>query len=228
MTTAPPSPSWFAERLLRHASDLDIEVTPDVAGRVAAHLALMHAWNRRMNLTAIRDPETSLRRHGLESLEGLSLLPSDVEGGLLDLGSGNGFPALPLLASRPRLDGTLCEMRARKAAFLRAAAREVRVLDRVRVLDGRFDPAQPFAPGILLVTLRAFPDPAGTLASLFSRSTPPPLGAIAWMSDEPAQATERRLRDLGLSVDRHASRVTPGTSLLHARRPVTSSDPGRS
>jgi 16S rRNA (guanine527-N7)-methyltransferase len=80
-------------------------------------------WNERLNLTAERDRTRALRRHPVESLTALAHLPG-AAGHLVDLGSGNGYPALALAACRPGLRVTLVEASTRKAAFLRAVLRE--------------------------------------------------------------------------------------------------------
>ena len=75
-----------------------------------------------------------LERHIGESLEGAALLPAGIEGALLDLGSGNGYPGLPVAAGRPGLRPVLAEASRRKAAFLAEVVAEAfpegRVLNR--------------------------------------------------------------------------------------------------
>ena len=87
--------------------------------KLAAYLELLLKWNARVNLTAIREPEEMVRRHFGESLfAGLQLGETT---SLLDLGSGAGFPGIPIQLLRPEIRVTLAEARARKAAFLREA-----------------------------------------------------------------------------------------------------------
>jgi len=90
-------------------------------GQVIAHLELLLRWNQKINLTALRDPPSCLRRHFGESL----YLGRWVElnGKLLDIGSGAGFPGLCLKIIFPDLSVTLLEPVAKKRAFLKEAAR---------------------------------------------------------------------------------------------------------
>jgi 16S rRNA (guanine527-N7)-methyltransferase len=72
-----------------------------------------------LHLTSITAPAEFLERHLGESFEGAALLDPAVEGVMLDLGSGNGYPGLPVAAARPGLKPLLVEAAARKASFLR-------------------------------------------------------------------------------------------------------------
>src|SRR5207248_7441882 len=74
-------------------------------------------WNRRINLTAIRDPEGVERLHFADSLACL-LEPIASEARMLDVGAGGGFPGLPLKIARPDLRLTLLEATGKKARFL--------------------------------------------------------------------------------------------------------------
>src|SRR2546422_8643747 len=76
-----------------------------------------------MNLTGLKDEETIIRRHFLEPIAVAHLLHD--EGTLVDLGSGNGFPAVPLKVLRPGLDLVLVEASEKKSAFLWAVLREL-------------------------------------------------------------------------------------------------------
>jgi 16S rRNA (guanine527-N7)-methyltransferase len=91
------------------------------------HRELLETWGRKMNLTSIRDAEEIARRHFLEGLMAGRLLERHGAGGvLLDLGSGNGFPAIPIRISLPdAFPLILVESSSKRAAFLRAVLREV-------------------------------------------------------------------------------------------------------
>jgi 16S rRNA (guanine527-N7)-methyltransferase len=89
---------------------------------LARYLALLLSACERMNLVsaaAVR-PEELVERHLLDALEGLPLLPAirDRSATLLDVGSGGGFPAVPLLIVRRDLRGTLVESTGKKCRFL--------------------------------------------------------------------------------------------------------------
>jgi len=135
--------------------------------QLSAYLELLLRWNARTNLTAIRDPEEIVRRHFGESLFVAAHLPECAT--LLDLGSGAGFPGLPIQLARPGLRVTLAESQNKKASFLREAVRTLGLAtevwgDRVERLpaDRLFD----------VVTLRAVDDPGKALKLAHQRLTP--------------------------------------------------------
>jgi 16S rRNA (guanine527-N7)-methyltransferase len=115
--TAAPTPS--AIRARAHAAG--VQLSAAAASALAAHARAVIAANARLHLTAITEPSRFLERHLGESLEGAALLPEAIRGPLLDLGSGNGYPGIPLAAARPGLTPTLAEASVKKAAFLREA-----------------------------------------------------------------------------------------------------------
>lgn len=97
------------------------------------HYLLLTRWNRVLNLTSIRTLEDAVVRHYCESLflgMRLPVRPLSV----LDLGSGGGFPGIPMAVLRPDCSFTLSESHQRKAVFLREASRE---LPNVRLYAGR-------------------------------------------------------------------------------------------
>ncbi|NUQ29642.1 MAG: 16S rRNA (guanine(527)-N(7))-methyltransferase RsmG [Acidobacteriaceae bacterium] len=97
-------------------------VPAGVAEKLSEYLDLLLKWNARTNLTAIRQPEEMVRRHFGESLFAGGLVPEGAET-MLDLGSGGGFPGIPIQILRPEIEVTLAESQGKKAAFLREAVR---------------------------------------------------------------------------------------------------------
>jgi 16S rRNA (guanine527-N7)-methyltransferase len=83
------------------------------------------AWNEAINLTALRTPEQLARNHLLDSLVAAPTLRSLGGESVLDLGSGGGFPGLPLAAVLPLRAVALVDSIGKKARFLEVAAREV-------------------------------------------------------------------------------------------------------
>jgi 16S rRNA (guanine527-N7)-methyltransferase len=121
--------------------------------QLAIYRALLLDWNRRMNLTAIVDPQEVLVKHFLDSL---TLAPHlrDSEH-LVDVGSGAGFPGLVLTCARPDLDVTLIESRAKKVGFLEHVRRTLN-LKRCRILYHRLGEKDPALAGTFsLVVFRA-------------------------------------------------------------------------
>ena len=101
-----------------------ISLPEDAVSRLQTYLSLLLKWNRRLSLTAIRDPRRIVRELFGESLY-LSRLV-DLDGHLVDVGSGAGFPGLALKLIAPDLKVTLIESQKRKCAFLKEVARECR------------------------------------------------------------------------------------------------------
>ena len=110
--------------------------------KLLAHYRLLVKWNRRMNLTTLRDPQEIAVRHFGESLFLARELGIET-GTVLDVGSGAGFPGLPVAAVRRGLQVTLLEAGQRKSVFLREVSREwgnVRVLnERLEAVSGSWD-----------------------------------------------------------------------------------------
>ncbi|MGI8784945.1 MAG: 16S rRNA (guanine(527)-N(7))-methyltransferase RsmG [Acidobacteriota bacterium] len=87
---------------------------------------LLVEWNQKLDLTSVTEPDRLARRHFLESFFAATHVPSGTRK-LMDIGSGAGFPGIPTKILRPEIEVTLVEPRARRAAFLRAVASELRV-----------------------------------------------------------------------------------------------------
>ncbi len=127
---------------------------PRALTQLQSYLDLLIRWNARINLTAIRDPEQIVARHFGESLFAARVLfdtPSQDSSTLADLGSGAGFPGIPIKLFAPRIDLTLIESHNKKAVFLREVVRAL-ALDGVEVFCGR---AEQWNKTADIVTLRA-------------------------------------------------------------------------
>lgn len=98
-----------------------LELSSSQIAQLLEYLKLLLKWNRKMNLTAIRTPEACVTRHFGESL--YLARWTTIEGRLLDIGSGAGFPGLALKIAFPWLAVTLLEPVAKKRAFLKEVAR---------------------------------------------------------------------------------------------------------
>ena len=129
-----------------------LAVPSDLLPRLVKYLDLLLRWNARTNLTAIREPEEIVRRHFGESLFAASHLGPEVPA-LLDLGSGAGFPGIPIALLRPGIAVTLAESQNKKATFLREVARALS-LNNVEVWAGRTE-AMPSERRFDTVALRA-------------------------------------------------------------------------
>jgi 16S rRNA (guanine527-N7)-methyltransferase len=115
------------------------------------YLDLLLKWNAKINLTAIRNPDEIVRRHFGESLFAGEQLNLGDGKSLIDLGSGAGFPGLPIKILAPQLQVTLIESQGKKVAFLREVIRSLK-LENVTVFAGRAEESKLQAE---IVTLRA-------------------------------------------------------------------------
>lgn len=104
------------------ARGFGIQLTKEQIAKFNAYEALLLEWNERINLTAITDPADIRIRHFLDSLSCSLLLNNRIRPGqqLLDIGTGAGFPAIPLKIVFPQLSVTLVDSVAKKVAFLDA------------------------------------------------------------------------------------------------------------
>jgi 16S rRNA (guanine527-N7)-methyltransferase len=110
-----------AEVSARLAAGLDalgLSLAPAQVGALAVLLAELAEWNSRINLTAIRDPVEAVDKHVLDSLAVLPMLRGLA---VADVGSGAGFPGLPLAIADPDRRFCLIESTGKKAGFLRHA-----------------------------------------------------------------------------------------------------------
>ena len=156
-------------------------VSPELSSQLSTYLDLLLRWNARMNLTAVRDADEIITRHFGESLfVARSLFNGTEQGRLVDLGSGAGFPGVPIKLEHPALETTLVEANYRKTIFLREVLRALR-LEGISVFHGR---AESFSapPAPLTVTLRAverFQEILPLAAGLLRTAPPAPAGSPA-------------------------------------------------
>ena len=119
--------------------------------QVADVLALLLKWNARTNLTAVRQPEQIVERHFGESFFAAQHLLAGPVTSTIDLGSGAGFPGLPMAIYAPSVKFTLIESQSKKATFLKEAVRTTG-LKNVTIYAGR---AEDFPGKAELVMMRA-------------------------------------------------------------------------
>ncbi len=105
------------------ARDLQLELSPLQLDRLVAHYEALRLWGARMNLTGLKDAAAIIRRHFLEPIQCADLLEDS--GKMLDLGSGNGFPAIPLIVLRPGIELTMVESSNKKSEFLWSVIRRL-------------------------------------------------------------------------------------------------------
>src|ERR1700732_3064809 len=116
------------EIIQRALHEFGLTATEQQGIRIQLYVAPLLKGNEKINLTAIRDPLEILYRHFCESMFAAAAVPL-YRGRLADVGSGGGFPGLPLKIIRDELEVFLLESNAKKATFFAEATRELE-LDR--------------------------------------------------------------------------------------------------
>ncbi len=206
---------------VRTLAEQHIELDPGDEDRLAVHLDALLEANERFNLTAVRDPEQAWVRHVADSL---SLVPFVAEAGVreaLDLGSGGGFPGIPLAIAMPEVQWTLVESVGKKARFLQETIERLGLAN-VRVQQARAEDLAAFKTGVReqmdAVVCRA----VGGLASLVELAVPllKVDGLLLAIKGEKAPeeiaAATRALRELHAEVA--ATHRTPTGTVVAVRK----------
>ena len=133
------APRDFRTRLARRASRAGFFLPDDLADKLSVYFELLERWNRKINLTALSDPDEAIDRLLLEPVVAARHLPATNPLALMDVGSGGGSPALPMaLAAGDRTRLTMVEVKTRKSAFLREAVRQLG-LEGAQVENSRYE-----------------------------------------------------------------------------------------
>jgi 16S rRNA (guanine(527)-N(7))-methyltransferase RsmG len=144
MLTTSPTPV-SADVINKALREFEVQLTTAQVANVQRYMAMLLAWNEKVNLTAIRDPLEVLYRHFCESMYAVAAVPLHA-GRLADVGSGGGFPGLALKIARPELHVFLIESNIKKATFLAEVVRELGLTD-TRVLVSQYEElAEEIAP----------------------------------------------------------------------------------
>jgi len=136
MTTSVDKP--LTEETIRRAlGEFQIPVDDKQVFLIQRYMKILGHWNEKLNLTAIRNPLEILYRHFCESMYGAVAVPLDF-GRLADIGSGAGFPGIPLKILRPDLELLLVESNIKKGTFLAEVVRELELVN-TKVLINRYE-----------------------------------------------------------------------------------------
>jgi 16S rRNA (guanine527-N7)-methyltransferase len=141
------------EDIASNLCEYGVAANPALCLAIQKYISVLLRWNEKIALTTITDPLGIVRFHFGESMFGASAVPIR-KGRLADVGTGAGFPGLPLRLLIPSLDLVLIESSGKKASFLSECVRELN-LTGVEVYRGRFEDIGPKDPGFDFITTRA-------------------------------------------------------------------------
>jgi len=155
------------------------------------HIQAMLRWNLRCNLTRITEPQEILGKHLLDALLPARWLPC--RGRALDIGTGAGFPGIPLKILNPGLRMVLLEANHKKVSFLKVVLAQLH-LENLTALQGRWEDLAAIASPLVhepygLITLRALKLPGPPFGS-FAARTLQPGGILAYWGGPHSGAEE--------------------------------------
>ena len=202
------------ELLISGSEELGIALSVEQVNSLFIYLAELKKWNRRINLTAIQGERDTVIKHVLDSLsyvKGFEPAPGLT---LLDMGSGAGFPAIPIKIAYPGIAVTLVESVRKKASFLRHIIRTL-PLGGAEVVDARIEELPDSSRSAYdVVTARAFASMSSALAAglPFLRS-----GGLMVLSRGPEETIpDQEIADAGVVVDKKIELILPHSDYKRA------------
>ncbi len=180
--------------------DPRLDLSPDstleqIKSDLSSYLELLVKWNKRINLTSEKTALEIIQRHIFDSLQyAKALLPNDR---IIDIGSGAGFPGIPLKIIYPNLNTTLVESQRKRCSFLDAVVCKLN-LKKIMVINDR---AEKISPNFIVdvVLLRAVSDINGCLklATRFLEN-----GGKVILKKDPEEKTDHLFSEFSLIEER--------------------------
>lgn len=200
--------------LITGAKELGIDLSVEQVNSLFIYLAELKKWNRKINLTAIRDERDVIIKHVLDSLSYIKGFDTPAGPRLLDMGSGAGFPALAIKVIKPEISVTLIESVKKKASFLRHIIRTLGLAG-AEVIDKRIEEIENSSWSLYdVVTARAFANMDAALAAgaPFLRS-----GGLMVLSRGPEETvSEKEFRNTGVHVEKKIELTLPHSDYKRA------------
>lgn len=158
------------------------------------YLKILQEWNKKINITSLKNTEDIIIKHFIDSISVIKLV--NISGSLVDIGSGGGFPGIPIKIVLPYLELTLIEASRKKSNFLRTIIRRLN-LDKVEIYNGRVESFEKeccfdFAISRAFAKVSDFCKEACRLIK--------PGGSIIAMTGKEQSMDEGELRSLNLAV----------------------------
>jgi 16S rRNA (guanine527-N7)-methyltransferase len=168
MVVSLPALRTHIDEMARAASRIGLTLDDRQLSAFEAYAALLREWNERVNLTSIVEPAEIATKHFLDSLTAIAVRRWRGGERVVDVGSGAGFPGIPLAIALPDARVSLVESVAKKVRFIEEVTRALALL-RVEVLHGRAEElsrASRHREGYDVATARALPGLAMNLELL--------------------------------------------------------------
>ncbi len=196
--------------LLSSAEQLDVILSEQHVSQLLCYLRELLVWNRKVNLTGSTDQHEIVVKHILDSLAGLKAICSDTsdtgEVSLLDIGSGAGFPGVPLKIVRPDIKLVLLEANHKKAAFLRWVIGVLQLQSAVVTSEPLKDFAVHRNQSFTYITVRAL---RPELYFRFIVQLLSPNGRLIVYQSKMQVIDDQALQEAGLTIDQEISYSLP-------------------
>jgi 16S rRNA (guanine527-N7)-methyltransferase len=179
-----------AETIQRALGEFNLTASAQQVLWIQQYIAMLLKWNAKISLTAIREPLEILYRHFCESMYAAAAVPLE-RGRLADVGSGGGFPGLPLKIIRPELQVFLVESNIKKATFLAETIRELE-LEGASVIVSRYEELSEEVAPLDVVCSRA----VGEFRAFLAWAGSPQIAAtqaVLWIGGSDLQEARRAL-----------------------------------
>jgi 16S rRNA (guanine527-N7)-methyltransferase len=195
------------ELLYNGSKKLEISLSLEQINSIFIYLAELKKWGQKINLTAIKDERDIIIKHVLDSLSYLHGFVASPGLRLLDMGSGAGFPALPIKIACNGISVTMVDSVKKKASFLRHIVRTLKLTE-TSVIDTRTEELSVnFLSAFDIVTARAVADMKSAIALGMPLLKP---GGLMVLSRGPEETiTDRDLVTAGVSLDRRIDLILP-------------------
>ena len=139
--------------IISGARYFDVKIGSEEAGKFSIHAGELIKWNSKTNLTAITDPLEVAVKHFLDSLAPARIIPPGLS--MLDMGSGGGFPGIPLKIILPSLSVSLVDSSRKKVSFLKHVIRTLG-LEGINAFQARVEDLSENKERFDVVICRAF------------------------------------------------------------------------
>jgi len=202
------------ELLIAGSKELGIALSIGQVKSFFVYLAELKKWNRKINLTAITEERDTVIKHLLDSLSYIKAFTPASGIRLLDMGSGAGFPAIPLKIAAPDISITMVESVKKKASFLRHIVRTL-PLEAVEVLDIRMEEMpDSYHSSFDIVTARAFAEMPEALGHGVVFLKP---GGLVILSRGPEETiSDQKLDRAGVKVEQRLEFTLPHSDYKRA------------